>query len=45
MPTWSPDGKYIAFVSKRDGNYEVYAMGVGGSNPVNLIKPHQEPGG
>jgi Tol biopolymer transport system component len=25
-PSWSPDGKKIAFVSDRDGNYEIYVM-------------------
>jgi Tol biopolymer transport system component len=25
-PTWSPDGKKIAFVSQRDGNREIYVM-------------------
>ncbi|MBN1221246.1 MAG: PD40 domain-containing protein [Anaerolineae bacterium] len=25
-PTWSPDGKRIAFVSQRDGNREIYVM-------------------
>jgi len=31
LPTWSPDGKKIAFVaSKRDGNSEIYVMDVAG---------------
>ena len=25
-PTWSSDGKWIAFVSERDGNSEIYRM-------------------
>ena len=24
--TWSPDGRKIAFVTRRDGNWEVYVM-------------------
>jgi TolB protein len=26
--TWSPDGKQIAFISNRDGGYDVYVMDV-----------------
>ena len=26
--TWSPDGKKIAFISNRDGGYDVYVMEV-----------------
>jgi hypothetical protein len=35
-PTWSPDGKQVAFVSDRDGNREVYVMKADGSQQVNL---------
>jgi len=28
----------IAFMSKRDGNYEIYMMNADGSNPINLTK-------
>ena len=31
-PSWSPDGRHIAFGSRRDGNYEIYVMGSDGSN-------------
>jgi hypothetical protein len=26
IPSWSPDGTKIAFISDRDGNYEIYVM-------------------
>jgi TolB protein len=35
-PIWSPYGKRIAFMSFRDGNWEVYAMDADGSQPTNL---------
>jgi TolB protein len=36
MPGWSPDGRYIVFVSKRDGNPEIYRMLSGGQDQINL---------
>ncbi len=35
-PSWSPDGKRIAFSSERDGNIEIYVMDADGGNPQNL---------
>lgn len=32
-PTWSPDGRKIAFVSQRDGNREIYVMDAWCDNP------------
>ena len=33
---WSPDSRHIAFMSLRDGNYEIYVMNADGSNQINL---------
>ena len=35
-PTWSPDGKRIAFRSQRDGNDEIYVMNADGTCQRNL---------
>jgi Tol biopolymer transport system component len=37
-PSWSPDGRRIAFVSERDGNNEVYVMNADGSGQRNLTR-------
>lgn len=34
--TWSPDSTRIAFASDRDGNQNIYVMGVDGSAPTRL---------
>jgi hypothetical protein len=56
-PTWSPDGKKIAFVSNRDGNLEIYVMPAPGQqsgeaeavnltrNPANDTGPAWSPDG
>ena len=35
-PSWSPDGRTIAFVSRRDGNRELYTMSWDGSNETRI---------
>jgi Tol biopolymer transport system component len=37
-PIWSPDGNQIAFVSRRDGNREIYVMDTDGDNVVNVTR-------
>lgn len=36
QPSWSPDGKRIAYISKEDGNFEIYVIGADGSNKTRL---------
>jgi tricorn protease len=36
MPVWSHDGKYIAFASDRNGNFDVFVMPAAGGIPVRL---------
>jgi Tol biopolymer transport system component len=37
-PAWSPDGRRIAFVSRRDGNADIYVMNADGSGKRNLTR-------
>jgi Tol biopolymer transport system component len=43
-PTWSPDGRKIAFVSDRTGSAEIYVMNADGSGQRRLTR-HAKPGG
>lgn len=35
-PRWSPDGKWIAFESARDGDYQIFLLPVDGGEPKKL---------
>jgi len=35
-PTWSPDGAKIAFMTDRDGNWEIYVMNADRSGQTNI---------
>jgi len=35
-PAWSPDGRFIAFVSDGDGDFEIYVMKADGSGQTRL---------
>jgi len=45
LPTWSPDGSTIAFVSDRDGLWGVWAMNPDGSNQRKLFNMGGSPDG
>ena len=38
FPVWSPDGRMVAFVSRRDGNQEIYVMNADGSRQRRLTR-------
>jgi dipeptidyl aminopeptidase/acylaminoacyl peptidase len=37
-PDWSPDGSKIAFISDRDGDYEIYVIDADGTNVTQLTR-------
>jgi Tol biopolymer transport system component len=37
-PTWSPDGRLIAYSSDRAGNFDIWVQQADGSNPVQVTK-------
>ncbi|MFN2511678.1 MAG: Ig-like domain-containing protein, partial [Pyrinomonadaceae bacterium] len=42
FPAWSPDGTKIVFHSFRDGNFEIYVMGIHGENQTNVTRSPTE---
>jgi TolB protein len=38
FPSWSPDGRYIAFSSTRSGGSQIYIMLFNGQNPVQVTR-------
>jgi Tol biopolymer transport system component len=45
MPTWSPDGKYIAFASDRTPRSSIYRKAIDGSDAEELLLPAGDTGG
>jgi Tol biopolymer transport system component len=39
-PSLSPDGRQLLYVSKDDGDEDIFLQRVGGENPVNLTRDH-----
>lgn len=37
-PTWSPDGRFIAYSSDRSGDFDIWVQPVGGGDPVQVTK-------
>src|SRR5262249_36455189 len=37
-PTWSPDGRWIAYSSDRNGNFDIWVKPVAGGDPVQVTK-------
>src|SRR5262245_5650781 len=37
-PKWSPDGRWLAFLSNRDGNQQIYLLPMGGGESMPLTK-------
>ena len=44
-PTLSPDGKFVAYMSKASGNWDILLQRIGGRNPINLTEGSTEDDG
>lgn len=44
QPAWSPDGKSLVYISKEDGNFELYKIGRDGSGKTRLTTTPQSDG-
>ena len=43
QPTWSPDGRYIAWASSRDGKFGIYAKPAAGDAPEQALYESAQP--
>jgi serine/threonine protein kinase len=37
-PSWSPDGRFLAYESDRSGNFDIWVQPVGGGDPVQVTR-------
>jgi Tol biopolymer transport system component/DNA-binding winged helix-turn-helix (wHTH) protein len=37
-PTWSPDGRYIAYSSDRGGKFDIWVQQISGGDPIQITK-------
>jgi hypothetical protein len=44
QPAWSPDGQRLAYISKEDGNFEIYVVNRDGSGNTRLTNTPQSDG-
>ena len=44
LPAWSPDGRMIAYLGWRDGNYDVFVMNADGSGLTNVTRSRANEG-
>ncbi len=44
-PTLSPDGKFVAYMSRGSGNWDIHLQRIGGRNPINLTERSSEDDG
>jgi TolB protein len=38
LPSWSPDGRHVSFLSDEDGDFEVYTVGIDGKGMRSLTR-------
>jgi Tol biopolymer transport system component len=41
FPTWSPDGRLLAYSSQQSGNLDIWVTQVGSGQPVNRTRAHE----
>ncbi len=44
QPAWSPDGKWLTYISKEDGNFEIYKVARDGTGRIRMTNTPQSDG-